>query len=168
MAISNSFARKPSTIAFLQVSDEIVETVDFPRPKAKHFPKWDMASKVPVFHEFMLNAKRGGAYGIQWTIDNNAWPDSEKYELEEGKFYRLRFNNKSSRLHPMHLHGQFFKVIARNGQEVQENYWRDTVLLRRKETVDIAIIPLGKGIWANHCHILEHAEAGMMSAFRVN
>ena len=67
----------------------------------------------------------------------------------------------------MHLHGQFFKVIARNGQKVEENYWRDTVLLKRKETVDIGIIPLDIGLWANHCHILEHAEAGMMTTVRV-
>ena len=70
-------------------------------------------------------------------------------------------------MHPMHLHGQFFKVITRNGITVHENYWRDTVLLGRKETVDIALIPMDKGLWAHHCHILEHAEAGMMSVIKV-
>jgi FtsP/CotA-like multicopper oxidase with cupredoxin domain len=168
LAITNSFSRTPSIIAFLQVSKQPVETADFETPKAKHFPLWREASKVPVHHEYRLNAKRGGRYGIQWTIDDNAWPNSDQYDLQAGKFYRLRFNNKSPRLHPMHLHGQFFKVIARNGKTVEENYWRDTVLLKRKETVDIAIIALDKGLWANHCHILEHAEAGMMSTFRVN
>jgi len=167
LAIKNIFSRKESTIAFLQVETEVVVTPDFKVPKATHIPQWKEANKVPVFHEFMLNAKRGGPYGIQWTIDNNAWPDTEAYELKAGQFYKLRFNNKSPRLHPMHLHGQFFKVLARNGQQVEENFWRDTVLLRRKEIIDIGIIPLDTGLWANHCHILEHAEAGMMSTIRV-
>ena len=168
LEIKNDFSRKASTLAFLQVEAEsVVVTPEFETPKAVHFPQWTEASKIPVFHEFVLNAKRGGAYGIQWTIDNKAWPETEAYELKAGQFYKLRFNNKSPRLHPMHLHGQFFKVIARNGQPVEENFWRDTVLLRRKETIDIGIIPLDIGLWANHCHILEHAEAGMMSTVRV-
>ena len=168
LAIKNIFSRKPTTLAFLQIAaDEAVVTPKFEIPKAVHFPQWDNAFKIPVFHEFLLNAKRGGPYGIQWTIDNNAWPDTREYELQAGQFYKLRFNNKSPRLHPMHLHGQFFKVIARNGQIVEENFWRDTVLLKRKESVDLALIPLDKGLWANHCHILEHAEAGMMSTIRV-
>ncbi len=168
LAVQNTFSRKPTTIAFLQVDPEAsVNTPEFKTPRAHYFPQWDDAVKAPVAHEFLLNARRGGAHGIQWTIDNKAWPDTEPVELKAGQFYRLRFNNKSPRMHPMHLHGQFFKVIARNGQKVEENYWRDTVLLKRKETIDIGIIPLDTGLWANHCHILEHAEAGMMSTVRV-
>ena len=168
LEIKNNFSRTPSTIAYLQVDNkELVKMPEFDFPKAKSFPLWADAINQPVAHEFLLNAKRGGAYGIQWTINNNAWPETSNTVLRAGQFYKLRFNNKSPRLHPMHLHGQFFKVIARNGQQVEENYWRDTVLLRRKETVDIGIIPLDKGLWANHCHILEHAEAGMMSVIRV-
>ena len=68
----------------------------------------------------------------------------------------------------MHLHGQFFKVIAKNGRVVQENFWRDTVLIGPKQSIDIGLIPLDKGLWLNHCHILEHAEAGMMTVINVN
>lgn len=168
LAIENYFSRNVSTLAVLQVEKNVkIETPQFNIPKATHFSYWADASKIPVFHEFVLNAKRGGSYGIQWTIDDNAWPETEDYELKAGQFYKLRINNKSPRLHPMHLHGQFFKVIARNGKTVDEDFWRDTVLLRRKETVDIGIVPLDTGLWANHCHILEHAEAGMMSTIRV-
>lgn len=67
----------------------------------------------------------------------------------------------------MHLHGQFFRVIARNGLKVEELFWRDTVLIGPKESIDIALVPMDKGVWANHCHILEHAEAGMMSTILV-
>ena len=67
----------------------------------------------------------------------------------------------------MHMHGVFFRVLARNGKPALEPHWRDTVLVHRKETVDIALIPNDIGRWALHCHILEHAESGMMTVFKV-
>ena len=80
---------------------------------------------------------------------------------------RVRFQNDSARLHPMHIHGQFFKVIARNGKPAGEPYFRDTVLLRRKESIDVGMDPYDWGKWMLHCHILEHAEAGMMTLVEV-
>ncbi len=166
--IVDSFSRKTVPIAYLKVaSGEPLETPLFDPPRAAHFPEWREAINAPISHEYELDAKRGGPYGITWTMDDEAWPKVKPQELVFGRFNRLRFTNKSSRLHPMHLHGQFFKVIARKGKPVNENFWRDTILVGPKETVDIALIPLDKGLWANHCHILEHAEAGMMSTFSV-
>lgn len=168
LEIVDSFSRKTVPIAFLRVeSGETVETPHFNLPQAAHFPEWSEAINAPVSHEYDLDAKRGGPYGISWTINDSAWPEGKVHELEFGRFNRLRFTNKSSRLHPMHLHGQFFKLIARDGIEVTENFWRDTILVGPKESVDIGLVPLDKGLWASHCHILEHAEAGMMSTVRV-
>ena len=168
LEIVDSFSRKTLPIAYLQVdSAKAIETPLFDPPKAAHFPEWSEAINAPVSHEYELDARRGGPYGISWTIDDTAWPEGKVHELEFGSFNRLRFTNKSSRLHPMHLHGQFFKVIARNGKAVEENFWRDTILVGPKDSVDIGLVPLDKGLWVSHCHILEHAEAGMMSSVRV-
>lgn len=168
LEIVDSFSRKTVPIAYLKVdSGEAVETPKFNPPRAAHFPEWREAINAPVTHEYELDAERGGPYGITWTIDDHAWPKGKAQELEFGSFNRLRFTNKSSRLHPMHLHGQFFRVIARKGKPVEENFWRDTILVGPKESVDIALVPLDKGLWASHCHILEHSEAGMMSTVRV-
>lgn len=43
-------------------------------------------------------------------------------QLREGEWVRLRFQNDSGRLHPMHIHGRFFKVISRDGKPVSEPY----------------------------------------------
>jgi FtsP/CotA-like multicopper oxidase with cupredoxin domain len=67
----------------------------------------------------------------------------------------------------MHIHGQFFKVLARDGRPVEERHWRDTVLVRPRETVDVGLVPLDLGLWMLHCHILEHAESGMMTLVEV-
>jgi FtsP/CotA-like multicopper oxidase with cupredoxin domain len=45
---------------------------------------------------------------------------------------------------------------------------RDTVLVHGKETVDVGVVPLDAGNWMMHCHILEHAEAGMMTMLDVH
>jgi len=67
----------------------------------------------------------------------------------------------------MNIHGQFFKVLARNGERVEEPFWRDTVLLHAKETVDVGLVPQDRGTWMLHCHVLEHAESGMMTLVNV-
>lgn len=168
LAVTDHFGRKIRPLAFLNVEQSTsVKTPTFPSPKARHFPEWDKAMNAPLEHEFILNAKRGGPYGISWTIDDRTGHDHPLIELKSGHFSRLRFTNKSGRLHPMHLHGQFFKLLAIDDQAAHENFWRDTILIGPKSSVDIGLVPIDKGVWANHCHILEHAEAGMMSTVKV-
>ena len=67
--------------------------------------------------------------------------------------------NNSDFNHPFHLHGYFFQVLDEN--RVPE--WKDTVDVPVGETVRIAVNFEGRpGMWMYHCHILDHAEAGMM------
>jgi FtsP/CotA-like multicopper oxidase with cupredoxin domain len=76
--------------------------------------------------------------------------------------------NMSPRLHPIHLHGMFFRLLARNDLPVDEPFFRDTVLVHAHEVVDLGVVPLDEGEWMMHCHILEHAEAGMMTMIDVH
>lgn len=66
--------------------------------------------------------------------------------------------------HPFHLHGFFFQVLDVDGVAPPIREWRDTVNLDPKETVRIAI-PFDDrdGMWMFHCHILDHADLGMMA-----
>jgi hypothetical protein len=71
--------------------------------------------------------------------------------------------------HPFHVHGAGrFLILARDGQEEANLVWKDTVLLRAGETVDILLHLTNPGLWMGHCHIAEHTESGMMFSFRVN
>ncbi len=169
LPIIDAFTRNRFTLAVLQVEPgPAVKTPRFKPPQAAHFPVWRSAIDAPVSHEYLLDAVRGGPYGIAWRINGRAWPEGTETELQAGRFHRLRLTNESHRLHPMHLHGQFFRLIARDGKPVDERFWRDTILIGPEESVDIGLVPLDKGLWAYHCHILEHAEAGMMSVVRVH
>ena len=68
----------------------------------------------------------------------------------------------------MHLHGQSFRVITRNGQPTRHREWQDTVLMAPEERVEIAFVADNPGDWMLHCHILEHQAAGMMGIIRVD
>jgi FtsP/CotA-like multicopper oxidase with cupredoxin domain len=70
--------------------------------------------------------------------------------------------------HPFHVHGAGrFLVLSRDGVPEESLVWKDTVLVRTGETVDILLDVSNPGLWMAHCHIAEHHESGMMFSFEV-
>jgi FtsP/CotA-like multicopper oxidase with cupredoxin domain len=70
--------------------------------------------------------------------------------------------------HPFHIHGAGrFLVLSRDGEAEPNLVWKDTVLVRAGETVDIVLDVTNPGLWMAHCHIAEHNQDGMMFSFRV-
>jgi FtsP/CotA-like multicopper oxidase with cupredoxin domain len=70
--------------------------------------------------------------------------------------------------HPFHIHGAGrFLILSRDGRTEPNLVWKDTVLLRAGETVDILLYVTNPGLWMAHCHIAEHIEGGMMFSFNV-
>jgi FtsP/CotA-like multicopper oxidase with cupredoxin domain len=79
-----------------------------------------------------------------------------------------RFVNEGNQPHPMHMHGTRFRVLSRSGPVlVTDAGWKDTVLVRVGETVDIALRFDVPGLFLFHCHNLEHEDHGMMLNFVV-
>jgi len=67
--------------------------------------------------------------------------------------------NDSIFAHPFHLHGYFFQVL--DPARVPE--WKDTVNVPTNSELTLAVkFDERPGIWMFHCHILDHAEVGMM------
>jgi FtsP/CotA-like multicopper oxidase with cupredoxin domain len=70
--------------------------------------------------------------------------------------------------HPFHIHGAGrFLILARDGEQEGNLVWKDTVLVRAGQTVDILLDVTNPGRWMAHCHIAEHTESGMMFTFDV-
>jgi len=70
--------------------------------------------------------------------------------------------------HPFHIHGAGRFLILARDDVVQSNLaWKDTVLVRSGETVDILLDVTNPGLWMAHCHIAEHNQSGMMFSFPV-
>jgi FtsP/CotA-like multicopper oxidase with cupredoxin domain len=70
--------------------------------------------------------------------------------------------------HPFHIHGAGrFLVLSRDGEPESNLVWKDTVLIRAGQEVDILLDVSNPGLWMAHCHIAEHAQSGMMFSFDV-
>ena len=87
------------------------------------------------------------------------------WRFRRGDRILLRLVNERRSLHPMHhpihLHGQRFAVVARNGRRVRDHVWKDTVIVPAGGTVDILVEFDNPGRWMMHCHVAEHLETGM-------
>jgi FtsP/CotA-like multicopper oxidase with cupredoxin domain len=166
-------AQRPNRLASIEVDGvRPGPPPAFASPARAHVPEWKDGLAEPAAATFRLNARAGGEFGIEWTINDVAFAGHDHaaapaLTLARGRFARLLFVNESARLHPMHIHGMFFRLLARNGRPADEPFFRDTVLVHPRETIDVGLVPLDAGQWMMHCHVLEHAEAGMMTTLRV-
>jgi FtsP/CotA-like multicopper oxidase with cupredoxin domain len=134
-----------------------------------------------------------GADGIEWEDDmaainrrttpaNTRWTFRDRTEggndtptgwnFAAGERVKIRLVNEMDSDHPMHhpfhVHGAGrFLVLARDGIPEANLVWKDTVLLRTGQSVDILFHATNPGLWMAHCHIPEHMHSGMMFNFTV-
>src|SRR5207253_7546248 len=72
--------------------------------------------------------------------------------------------NQTKWSHPVHLHGFFVQVLDKNDDPVRPLAWRDTIDVPFEQTVKFVVQFDGRpGTWMFHCHILDHAEGGLMT-----
>ena len=166
--VKDRFTRNAFELASIKVRQtEVVKPLEISHLTATDFIPARIFADVKVSKIWDLNAIRGGKFGIGWTMNRKLWPDADKADYKLGKPQIVTFKNSSSRLHPMHIHGVFFRVLERNGKAAVEPFTRDTVLVGPRESVTVGFVPEHPGIWLTHCHIQEHAEAGMMTTIGV-
>jgi FtsP/CotA-like multicopper oxidase with cupredoxin domain len=111
----------------------------------------------------------------RWSLVDEETGDANHaidWQFRVGDRIKLRLVNEMDSDHPMHhpfhVHGAGrFVVLARDGVPEGNYVWKDTVLLRMGETVDVLLDVTNPGRWMAHCHIAEHHESGMMFSFDV-
>lgn len=93
------------------------------------------------------------------------------WQFKKSDIVKIKIFNDDKSMHPMqhpiHIHGQRFLVLSTNGQNNLNLVWKDTALIQTGDTVELLVQMDNPGDWVIHCHIPEHMEAGMMSAFKV-
>ena len=89
---------------------------------------------------------------------------AEPIEVTLGDTEVWNIVNDTDFAHPFHMHGYFFQV--QDDARVPE--WKDTVDVPAHSQRRIAIrFDERPGAWMYHCHILDHAERGMMGHLNV-
>jgi manganese oxidase len=74
-----------------------------------------------------------------------AFPDTEPLYTRSGEKIRVRFINKSSNSHTIHIHGHDFVIVAVDGFPRKELY--DTIDVASGRRIDIEFLSNNPGIW---------------------
>lgn len=97
--------------------------------------------------------------GIGLTINGKSFPYTQPLTAKKGQKLRVRYMNEGLLIHPMHLHGMYQLVFAKDGMTLPAPYYADTLNIAPGERYDVLIDCEEPGLWAYHCHILTHAES---------
>ena len=111
----------------------------------------------------------GGMMGSDvWTINDKRYPNTDPLRLRKGDRAQVRFRNQSMEAHPMHLHGQSFKVLSVNGQRLLAPIVKDTVDVEaHMGSVVVEFTAHNPGDWFLHCHKPMHMEGGMITLAKI-
>ena len=113
----------------------------------------------------MMEMRNMAAAGKVWAFNGMAdMGEKPLIEADRGETIRIAITNDTAWSHAMHLHGHHFRQIAADGTM---GPLRDTLLMVRNQTVEIAFVADNPGDWLLHCHMLEHSAGGMMTWLRV-
>ena len=118
----------------------------------------ESAGSGKTFDRTMNFVLSGGMMSSAWTMNGQAYPAADPLFVRQGERVRIRLTNHSMMIHPMHLHGHFFRV----GQAI-----KDTVIVPPfMGRVDFDFVADNPGNWFFHCHNVYHMESGMARVIR--
>jgi len=111
---------------------------------------------------------------LGYNINGKGFPSTLPIIAKQGQWVLIHMVNEGELLHPMHLHGFHFQVVGVDGFPLapQNRYMADTLVVAPGQRFDILVHADQPGVWAFHCHILNHVEGpngmfGMVTALIV-
>jgi FtsP/CotA-like multicopper oxidase with cupredoxin domain len=112
-----------------------------------------------------------GTIGL--SLNGKSFPATEPYAMAVGETMLVNYYNEGLMAHPMHMHQPVGWIIARDGQPLAEPVAEDTITVAPGERYTVLYHFEDPGVWAWHCHILNHAEGptgmfGMVTAVIVS
>jgi len=116
------------------------------------------AGTGPVAQEVPMVLNDAGAIGL--SLNGKSFPATAPVVAHANEWTQIDYYNEGFQIHPMHLHGITQLVIAKDGYPVPQPYEVDTLSIAPGERYSVLVRPRAdqKGVWAFHCHILNHAE----------
>ncbi len=125
---------------------------------------------VTVSQEVPMVLNDAGVIGF--SLNGKSFPATAPVIAGQGEWVEIHYMNEGLQVHPMHLHGLPQLVIAKDGFAVPQPYRADTVNVAPGERYTVLVQATSPGVWAWHCHILNHAERedgmfGMVTTFVV-
>lgn len=112
-----------------------------------------------------------GTIGL--SLNGKSFPATEAYAATVGDTMLVNYYNEGLTSHPMHMHQPVGWIIAKDGIPLKEPMPGDTISIAPGERYTVLYHFVDPGVWAWHCHILNHAEGpegmfGMVTAVIVS
>lgn len=141
-----------ATVDFLSYGKSSPLNVDFQKPNRDF--RYDIGRRFGFLD---------GRPGMWWTVNGHLFPDVPMFMVKTGDVVRMTLHNGSGEVHPMHLHGHHVVVLSRNGVPATGSpWWTDSLDVGDGDTYEIAFVADNPGIWADHCHNLDHPPEGLI------
>ncbi|WP_297740489.1 multicopper oxidase domain-containing protein [Nocardioides sp.] len=106
-----------------------------------------------------------------WSVNHRAFdPERVDHRARLGTVERWRLRNSSDMTHYIHIHGEQWRTVLRDGKRPPpwERGLEDTWRLEPGEVVEVAArFEDYTGPFMIHCHMLDHEDHGMMARFDV-
>lgn len=157
----STFGRPEVTVFRLRVTTEEPYVEEPLPPLTREIPPLEVAGARVVAMALTQNDAVDGslALGINGVP---SW-DAEPIVATIGETQIWEVSNTIDFAHPFHLHGFFFQVLELNGVAPTVREWKDTANVPVDGVLKLAVhFDERPGMWMFHCHILDHADAGMM------
>jgi uncharacterized cupredoxin-like copper-binding protein len=126
--------------------------------------------KVNVAKHYNMVLNDAGTIGL--SLNGKSFPATEPVTLKVGESIVVNYLNEGLMGHPMHMHQPIGYIIAKDGKPLKEPMPGDTIFVAPGERYTVLYTATDPGVWAWHCHILNHAETpqgmtGMVTALIV-
>ena len=134
----------------------IVDSAGAPAPRDRVFVLLDAVDSLTSYNTPVTRRE-------VLAINGRSWPHTERLSYVAGDTVRWRVLNASPGVHPMHLHGFYFRVDAFDGSpasvQAASPPGRMVVTERMGPFTSMALswIPERAGNWLFHCHFQPHA-----------
>ncbi len=101
-------------------------------------------------------------------INGVPFPNAQPISAAVGETQIWNVRNTMAWGHPFHLHGFFFQMLGEDGAPLEPRERKDTAHIPVDGTLRFAVrYDARPGMWMFHCHILDHADLGMMGMVNV-
>jgi manganese oxidase len=103
------------------------------------------------------------------SLNGKAFPGTTPYTMKVGETMLVNYYNEGLMSHPMHMHQPVGWIIAKDGVPLEAAMPSDTISVAPGERYTVVYLAKDPGVWAWHCHILNHTEGpqgmfGMVTA----
>jgi FtsP/CotA-like multicopper oxidase with cupredoxin domain len=111
----------------------------------------------------------GGMMGSDiWTVNGKRYPHTDPLRCTRGDRVSVVLRNNSMEAHPMHLHGQSFRLLSANGAPYANPLVKDVVDVEaHMGSAVLEFTAHNPGDWFFHCHKPMHMMGGMITLVKI-